>query len=282
MLLTCGNIHRYHKRMDHQPPVIGEFACIAIAGVDARRFAQTQFSGDVDVLVPGRWQWNAWLNAQGRVQALMHLADRGDGTLLAVLRGGDAEAIRAGLARYLLRMPATLSLRRFTGMAGAPLPVGALAVEPDGAIVLGFGGRSLRLTSGIAEANPAASAAWRLNDIRQGLPTLPASGETEFLPPALGLEHLGAVAFRKGCYPGQEIAARLHFRGGHKQRLAHLRGGHPLPMGPTRDAQDKAVWILDTVTAGGGTDALAVVPIDTSFTINILEYTHVVISIFDA
>ena len=267
--------------MDHQPPVIGDFTCIVIAGVDARRFAQSQFSGDVDALVPGRWQWNAWLDAQGRVRALMHLADTGDGTLLGVLRGGNAEAIRTGLARYLLRMQATLSLRHFTGLAGDPLPVGALAVEPDGAITLGFGDRSLRLASGIAWANPAANMTWRLTDIRQGWPTLPATGEPEFRPPALGLEHLEAVAFRKGCYPGQEIAARLHFRGGHKLRLVHLRGDVPLPVGPTRDAQGKALWILDAVAAGG-IEALVVVQVDTSLQINTLHDTYTVISVFDA
>jgi tRNA-modifying protein YgfZ len=43
-----------------------------------------------------------------------------------------------------------------------------------------------------------------------------------FLPSWLGLEHLGAISVRKGCYPGQEIVARLHFKGGNKRWLQRL------------------------------------------------------------
>jgi folate-binding protein YgfZ len=51
------------------------------------------------------------------------------------------------------------------------------------------------------------------------------------LPPALSLEQLPAIAFDKGCYPGQEMVARLHYRGGHKRHLhraevpAHVSAG---------------------------------------------------------
>ena len=64
--------------------------------------------------------------------------------------------------------------------------------------------------------------AWRLADIAAGLPWLDAVTQDEFVPQSLGLERLDAVRFDKGCYPGQEIAARLHFRGGNKHRLHRI------------------------------------------------------------
>lgn len=267
------------------PSPITQVSCIVIDGADARRFAQMQFSGDVHTLAPGQWQWNAWLDAQGRVRALMQLADTGDGRLLAMLRGGDAERMREGLARYLLRAQAHLSACVCTGYADAALAVGRVeTVGQD--VVLGCGERSLRLRPEQASAMPAiphldASNAWRLADIRAGWPTLP-DGEPRFLPPALGLERLGAVAFDKGCYPGQEIAARLHYRGGHKLRLHHLRGATPLPLGTSLESAGIGpVHVLDSARSGFGTELLAVAaPIDTRV-ISILGAKYDIISTFD-
>ncbi len=45
------------------------------------------------------------------------------------------------------------------------------------------------------------------------------TGSEEFLPQSLNLDLLGGLSFEKGCYPGQEIIARMHFRGKLKQRL---------------------------------------------------------------
>ena len=262
-------------------PAIGEVACIAIEGADARRFAQAQFAGDVDVLGSGQWQWNAWLDAKGPVRALMHLADIDDGRLLAILRGGNAETIHAALMRFVLRMHVTPKVLHRAAFAGGPVALGTASTEPDGAVVLGYGARSLRLVPVAATLDQAAQSEWRLQDIRQGWPTLPA-GEPGFLPPALGLEHLGAVAFRKGCYPGQEIAARLHYRGGHKYRLHHLCGRKPLPPGWVAAANGTAVWVLDAVSFQRKVEVLAVMSVMNDLNINILEHEYDIVSIFDA
>jgi folate-binding protein YgfZ len=262
-------------------PAIAHVDCIAMEGVDARHFAQTQLSGDVDALMPEHWQWNAWLTAQGRVQALMHLADVGDGTLLAVLRGGDAQAIHAGLSRYLLRADAHLRVRRFTARAGLPSALGCVGRDRE-RIIVGFGARGLALEPECpAAVEPEACAQWRLADIWAGWPTLPAEAP-EFLPPALALERLAAVSFDKGCYPGQEIAARLHWRGGHKYGLCHVQGTAPLPAGGTTTAEGARCRVLDQVPSGVRTDALVVLPIDVPNNINLLGNDYQVVSRFSA
>ena len=262
--------------------VLSEVHCIAIEGPNARRFAQAQFSANVESLEEGRWQWNAWLDAGGRVQALMHLACRGNDRFLAILRGGDAKKVCADLARYLLRSKATVTPRVFTRVSGEAVPAGQVDADARGAIVFGYGDRSLRLEPVGGEADAEASNAWRLAEIRAGWPTLPA-GDTLFLPPALGLERLGAVSFDKGCYPGQEIVARLHYRGGHKLGLRHLRGPNWLKPGGTFDAEGVGpVRVLDCANADDSVEALAVVPQSDSSTIIILGHQYDVVSRYDA
>lgn len=271
-----------HFRAPPMPgTAIAQVHCIAIEGADARRFAQAQFSGDVHTLAPGHWQWNAWLDVHGRVDTLVHLVAIDDDHLLMVLRGGDAERTHSRLGHYLLRSRATLLTKAYDGYADDALEMGR--VEASGAdMVLGYGDRSLRLGPAIASPASAASNEWRLADIRTGWPTLP-QGEARLLPPALGLERLGAVSFDKGCYPGQEIAARLHYRGGHKLRLHHLRGLVPLSPGEIPQTGGAGpVHVLDSARLGDKVEMLVAAPKIESLYINILEHKYDVISIFDA
>ncbi|HEX7325097.1 MAG TPA: folate-binding protein [Rhodanobacteraceae bacterium] len=264
-------------------PVLGRTDCIAIEGAAARDFAHAQFSGDVNALMAQRWQWNAWLTPSGRVRALLQLVDAGDGRLLAVLRGGSAENICAGLSRYLLRTRATLRVVTLTARAGAALTAGSTRVE-RGSLVLGLGERSLRLDCATdAEPDVAAQAAWRLADIDAGWPTLTAQTESMFLPPALGLERMGAVAFDKGCYPGQEIATRIHHRDACKYRLFHVRGRVPVASGSAAQGTSAAgPWIVDQVVHGHTSDALIVAPRNSGSSISALHDTYDVVSMFHA
>ena len=264
------------------PIVLPEVHCIAIEGLDARRFAQAQFSGDVESLAQGRWQWNAWLDARGHVQALMQLGCLGEDRFLAILRGGDAEKLRVDLGRYLLRSKATVVARVLSGIAGDAAPAGQVDTDAKDAIVFGYGDRSLRLESLGGNADEEASNTWRLADIRAGWPTLPA-GDALFLAPALGLERLGAVSFDKGCYPGQEIVARLHYRGGHKFELCHVRGPNWLEPGGTVEAEHMGpVRVLDCAVAEGSVEALVVAPKSDTMIISILSNKYDVISRYDA
>jgi folate-binding protein YgfZ len=86
-----------------------------------------------------------------------------------------------------------------------------------------------------------ASASTTLADIRAGIPEVGAELRDRLLPQWIGLDRLGAVSVNKGCYPGQEIMARLHFKGGNKRSLYRLRwaGDSLVPPGtPLRGAND--------------------------------------------
>jgi folate-binding protein YgfZ len=60
-------------------------------------------------------------------------------------------------------------------------------------------------------------------NIRAGLAEVVAQTQEEFIPQMLNLQHTGAVNFRKGCYTGQEIVARMQYLGKLKRRMYRLQ-----------------------------------------------------------
>ncbi|MEQ4618865.1 MAG: folate-binding protein [Corticimicrobacter sp.] len=65
----------------------------------------------------------------------------------------------------------------------------------------------------------AATQDWLAEDIRAGLPWIVAATQDMFIPQSLDFELIGGVNFRKGCYPGQEVVARSHYRTTVKRRM---------------------------------------------------------------
>ncbi len=211
---------------------------LEISGADALAFAQAQFSSDVTALETGCWQWSAWLNAQGRVRAFFHLLRIGDDKLWLLLRGGDAQRLRDALARYVLRAKVALQLvdtmRAYSVQDDATIPGAALAPDTDMIMLLGDGRLCLalprkrwlllaptELALHVDDSDNALNLA-QLADIDAGFAWLDPALEEKLLPQWLGLDALGATSVRKGCYPGQEIIARLHFKGGVKRGLFRL------------------------------------------------------------
>ena len=192
---------------------------LQITGADAVNFAQAQFSSDVRSLANGRWQWSTWLSPQGRVRAFFHLLRAEEERLRLLLRGGSAETLRAALAPYVLRAKVVLTVDH-ARVGGAYEPA-AHGLELPGSPVRWLVPDAMATAD--IEDSAAARAQWQLDDIRAGLPVLAAELQDQLLPQWLGLDRLGAVSVNKGCYPGQEVMSRLHFKGGNKRSLYRMR-----------------------------------------------------------
>lgn len=218
--------------MDHatDPALLGPAGLIEISGPDALAFAHAQLSSDVASLDAGAWQWSAWLTAQGRTRAVFALLRIASDRLLLWLPLGDARATSETLARFVLRAKARLAV--VDGFAAYALDARELMPAPF-AIALHANGYAIAVPGAeprvvwlgpmrSEHVDVAALNAWRHADIAARLPWIDVATRDEFVPQALALDALGAVRFDKGCYPGQEIAARLHFRGGNKQRLRRV------------------------------------------------------------
>jgi folate-binding protein YgfZ len=73
--------------------------------------------------------------------------------------------------------------------------------------------------------------AWQWLEVRSALPRVVAATVDRFVPQMLNLELLGAVNFKKGCYPGQEVVARSQYRGTLKRRMYLVDSTAPLAPG---------------------------------------------------
>lgn len=191
---------------------------ITLAGPDAAGFANAQLSSDLLALATGRWQWSGWLDPRGRVRALLQVARVAGDRFIIVPRGGDGEVLANDLKRFVFRSKVTITLGDacFVSDGGARDDMHAHEDE-HGALVLGEGDASIYI--GARDDNDA----WLARHVEKGFAWLPDDALGELLPPALSMERMLAVSFNKGCFPGQEIAARLHFLGGHKRHLRTVR-----------------------------------------------------------
>ena len=236
---------------------------IELKGADAEKFAQAQFCNDVSGLAPGASQLSAWLNPQGRVRRMFHLLRAGEDRYLLLLRGGAAAPIVAPLRLFVLRLKVQVTaLEGWRWHELAPDEAATGAGE-SWALPLPGGTRRLLLQSPEAIAEGRISAReTAARDIDAGLPWLPEHALEQVLPSWMEFARLDAISHAKGCYPGQEIVARLHFRGGGDKRVPAVVVGNATADagGLLRDtAGAEAGLLLQSVPRGdGGWRALAV------------------------
>jgi len=257
-------------------------------GPDALAFLQGQLSADVTQLAADRSLLAGYHNPQGRVLALLRLIHVAPGEALLVLPRELVAAVCTRLSGFILRSRVALtdesSAWRFAGLTGATAE-GAQLPQASGAVAAR--GDTLVVRAGEAPARwllatPAAAAAeeaslglgecergsgelWRHLAIEAGEPEVYAATSGEFVAQMLNLDALGAIAFDKGCYTGQEVIARAHYRGRVKRRLQRFRTVEPRELAPGDAAvltDGRAVRVVDAVRiAGGRCEFLAVAPL---------------------
>ncbi|WXU00666.1 MAG: tRNA-modifying protein YgfZ [Catillopecten margaritatus gill symbiont] len=143
---------------------------LKVSGADAQSFLQGQLSNDIDKIVEGAWQLNAYCQHQGRIIALMWVGKQGDDFLLDFAMD-LYEVVKNRLTMFALNADII-----FTQIEAQTASIEAAQV-------------TLATTE-------------------------------KFIPQDLNLDidEVG-VSFTKGCYPGQEVVARVHYLGKPKKRL---------------------------------------------------------------
>jgi tRNA-modifying protein YgfZ len=228
---------------------------LAFRGPDAATFLQGQLSANVVELVSGMSLLTGFHNAQGRAIALLTLARLSPEDIFAVLPGELVEDVTVRLRKYVFRAKVTIepSLLR---------PVGAAAgADPFGAYAFRWGDRQLMLApEGRGPECGADSAAWELADLRQGMPQVYAATSETFVAQMLNLDLLGGISWDKGCYTGQEVIARAHYRGKVKRRMQRWRGhgAIPSPGDTAHTADGRALTVVRAARADDGFELLAV------------------------
>lgn len=209
----------------------GSLAVLEIDGADAANFLHAQLCGDVLGLASGHCRFTAWCNPKGRAIATMLVARGGDGFRAFLCRDIVAR-VRQRLAMFVLRARVQIRDRSrdlaIAGGTSTPVPGADSAweyAEQDGlaaAALPGTDGPRWLLCGAPARlAGFAGSDAdsWVREDVAAGLAWIGASFSEAFLPQELNLELLDGLSYTKGCYPGQEVIARVHSRGRQKREL---------------------------------------------------------------
>jgi folate-binding protein YgfZ len=237
----------------------GGLGVLAFRGVDAARFLQGQLSADTEKLSPGASTLAGLHNAQGRVIALLALVRPSRDEFFAVLPRELAGRVAQTLGKFLFRAKVRISdesenLRVLGAPAGAPHAGIAELAWSDRRLLLvprdqspsggpGFAGQGTALTL------------WERSDVAGGMPQIYAATSEAFVAQMLNLDLLGSIAFDKGCYTGQEVIARAHYRGRVKRRMQRWRHASATPLAPGDSAQAADGRTLTVVrVAPGGVD----------------------------
>jgi folate-binding protein YgfZ len=239
-----------------------ELSVLRIAGVDAAKFLQGQLSNDFEALTAGAACLAGLHNPQGRVIALLATVRVSAEEFLAVLPRDLAAAVAARLGKFVLR-----SKVQIADVSTEFRIIGTDAVPSAGVLRIPWGTRGLTLapaaTAIAASGDALARASWELADIAEGLPQVYAATSETFVAQMLNLDLLGAIAFDKGCYTGQEVIARAHYRGKVKRRLQrwHLDAATPelRPGDSARASDGRALSVVRVSAPGNGSQAVLAV-----------------------
>ena len=272
-------------------PPNNDLALISLRGPDARELLRNTCTGDLSEERTAPASLNAFCNNKGRVISLFFVLMHEDCCSLVVPASLQDRLIKL-LTLYRLR--AKVEITKDDGARVATLaqacpgqidlsakdrfPLGAIdeaAPGSDASPIIASIGRRLPRSLIIATKenldripgkgqDPSESGqAWRLAALIDAQPWLEAEQSESFLPQSLCLdrEPLGVCSLSKGCYPGQEIVARMHYLGKRKRALHWLWGeggltqGQSLRSGP--DAKDCGTVLEAAPTADPGKPTLA-------------------------
>lgn len=237
---------------------LSHLSALRLNGADTEAFLQGQLSNDLAELRPGLTQLQAYCNPKGRVIAVCWLLRQGEDYLL-VLPQTLSEAVTKRLRMYVLRDKVEIELltEPLIGLWDAPELEPAPNLLPD----VSDPPRSLALgpPPDVPETDPET---WRLADIRAGIGFVYPETSQEHLAQALNLDANRGLSFTKGCFPGQEIIARLRYLGKAKQRMRRAAAACPPPApGSTVAAQDHTGQVIEAAATEPGCELLFIAPV---------------------
>lgn len=215
---------------------LSHFAILKISGKDASVFLNAQFTCDLSKLDHRDWLFTSWCLPSGRAITTFILF-RQDPDYYMMLPAMLKEKVMQRLSMYVLRSDVRIADCSdditLLGLAGqeAGSVIEDLRIKNQ-AILLKLPDHKPRyiiccpndavddvMQRFSADCSEGDRSGWSMLDIEAGMPWIINATSEMHLPQMLNLDRLAGLSYRKGCYPGQEVIARLHFRGQLKKRL---------------------------------------------------------------
>ncbi len=220
---------------------------IEVKGDDRLTYLQGQLTSDINAVSSSLSQPSALCTPKGRMRALFHIIQNNDGLLLQVpygllqdnlkrlkmfilmskveLNDASDDYVRIGIAGKTsaqVLQNAGFTIPEQTNMVthhNDMILVRLAGNEPRFECLGSFEAIQTLWSSFKDQAQLLDARQWRLLDIKAGIPNVfPQTAET-FIPQMLNLQFLNGVNFKKGCYTGQEVVARMQYLGKLKRRM---------------------------------------------------------------
>jgi len=228
---------------------LSHLSIIEITGQDAVEFLNGQFTINIKQLAKNHLQFSAWCNPKGQVKTTFFIYRHKTGfniLLPAELKDSFLKQLQMYIMRanvklidksdVLVRVGIQTNNNKLLAESTGSLP------EQEGGITIQNGLHCLHTFSSennsqryifigsiekltnlwqefLRHSTAMDTATWKLLDIQAGYPWLSQQTTEKLLPQMLNLDLIDGLDYQKGCYPGQEIIARLHFRGQLKRSL---------------------------------------------------------------
>ena len=227
------------------------YSLIIVSGEESFTFLNNNLTNDFNKVSENISQLNAYCNSKGRVFCCCRVFRRDGCYYLRIIEELE-ENILKRFQTYILRTKVALKLSDWGGIGLAGNRSGELiqsldvnlesALDQPNAVIHTDKFSILCLPSHQAQypryeiyaapeqlkmlwthlaeqTQPVTTANWRLLAINAGEPEIYPATSEHFVPQMLNLDLLQGISFSKGCYPGQEIVARTHYRGKLKRRM---------------------------------------------------------------
>lgn len=222
--------------------LLNHLSLIRIEGDDATTFLQGQLSNDV-TLANEQWQFTGYCSPKGRLLALLQLWHY-DGAYYAILDKSLCESTIKRLRMFVMRSKVVITelddlffyatqdwAAVSAAFADLQSPANNQVLMDASTTVIRFGQQFLLISPLLNQDKTTNDNAdqWHTNNIVSGLPRITIKTVEMFIPQMLNLDVLDGINFKKGCYTGQEIIARMHYLGKLKQRMFVSKVNGELP-----------------------------------------------------
>lgn len=230
----------------------GQLGIVNVSGVDAKAFLQGQLTCNMNDITQSQSGLSAHCNLKGRMQGLFRVIQVQESQYWLTMPLTLVPFALKNLQKYALfskvQMTDSSAMLSVIGIFGdqakelvakvCGLPTLSLEVnhclsvnsEHGLCVICRIPGLTPRYeiygthkTILTIECQQALPNIWELLDIQAGLPCVYPQTIDELLPHHVSLDALQGISFNKGCYLGQEIIARMHYKGKIKKHLYHAK-----------------------------------------------------------
>lgn len=237
---------------------LNDYALLVVSGEDATKFLQGQCTCDFNQLQSGSWLLGAHCNPKGRMLSSFRAIRFDNGDIALRVHASIAELATQALSKYIVFSKATIHCQQLYAIGlviptdqqpslplDLPLPAegsvtlignrcALLRLSPERYELWSQTSESLNDLLSLFEANAAITPReqWTLSEIAEGITEVRAESTEQLLPQDLNFQLINGISFSKGCYTGQEIIARMHYKASlkkHLYRAVSIETGLPIP-----------------------------------------------------